>query len=379
MTSTGGLTTHEGPRIRQLDTLRAVAVLSVMVGHFSGAHLFYDLFGPWGVRLFFVLSGFLITQILLRERKRLGAGQLAWPRIRAFYVNRALRIVPPFYLLLLLAWLLDVAVVRETLPWHLAYLSNFYFAWRGDFDGAVSHFWSLAVEEQFYIFWPWLIVFSPGRHLGKIVLLTILIAPVFRFVATLTGIPSIVQWMLPLNSLDALGAGALLAMVREPSLGLGAMGRHLQLWSLAIGLPITVILLLADELQRAGLLRSPLAFGVPIVDLSEALWDTSVAACGLWLVGRATTGFTGPLRVALEWSPLVFLGRISYGMYLVHLFVPMLPLMPPPEGGVFMVFRVVLLTAITVAIASISWFILERPIAMLKRRLFDPVSIMDHG
>ena len=85
--------------------------------------------------------------------------------LRAFYIRRALRIFPAFYLTLALAWWADLPLVRESLAWHAAYLSNVYTFVRGEWPGAISHFWSLAVEEQFYLVWPWLIVFAPRRWL----------------------------------------------------------------------------------------------------------------------------------------------------------------------------------------------------------------------
>lgn len=141
-----------------LDGLRAFAVGLVIYSHWMPGHYQFKL--PWGsagVQLFFVLSGFLITGILLRCRTsvaRLSA-------LRAFYVRRILRIFPLFYCVLLLAYVLNIEPVRETVFWHLPYLSNFYFFSIGRWDGDISHFWSLAVEEQFYLFWPAIVMFVP--------------------------------------------------------------------------------------------------------------------------------------------------------------------------------------------------------------------------
>ena len=138
-----------GPKIPALDGMRAMAAWAVV-----GYHLqIPGFFGIQAVEFFFVLSGFLITWLLLAEEERHGTANL-----RAFYIRRSLRIFPPFYAY----WLVSIAVLLVThgpLPWGVMwaaffYVSNWYHAWRGVDGSAVSHCWSLGLEEQYYLLWP---------------------------------------------------------------------------------------------------------------------------------------------------------------------------------------------------------------------------------
>src|ERR1019366_1480642 len=130
-----------------------------------------------------VLSGFLITGILLESRQGAPGSPDRWFGIRQFYARRVLRIFPLFYMTLALMALVGVRPIRQTLLWHLTYLSNVYFFRQGGWQLAtsnISHFWSLAVEEQFYLVWPYLMIFLPVRRLRPVVLSLIVLAPVFR-------------------------------------------------------------------------------------------------------------------------------------------------------------------------------------------------------
>src|SRR4051812_4266975 len=147
-------------RLPSLDGLRALSILAVLFGHVAGTRGAYQplpfmgSLAILGVRVLFVLSGFLITFLLLKEQARTGAISL-----RAFYFRRMLRIFPVFY-----AFLLGVALLKTGgilhVPWvDLVTAGSFL----GDFrtaDWNVSHFWSLSTEEQFYFFWPALLVFA---------------------------------------------------------------------------------------------------------------------------------------------------------------------------------------------------------------------------
>ena len=172
-----------GPHSPQLDGLRAVAVAAVAYSHWLPDWQFGLPFGA-GVHLFFVLSGFLITRILLALRQAPDRGAA----IARFYARRALRLFPAFYLVLGLAWIADVPLVRDTWAWHAAYLSNVRIASEAQWLGHVSHFWSLAVEEQFYLLWPWLLLATPARWLGAIVGGAMLAGPLVRLVAAGQGL-----------------------------------------------------------------------------------------------------------------------------------------------------------------------------------------------
>src|SRR6266849_732607 len=158
----------------QLDGIRTLAVSAVFLQHFVGFQNLPGILGviPWGqlgVKLFFVLSGFLITGVLLRSRDAVEqAGVSNWFAARQFYVRRFLRIFPLYYFVIAICVLLNIPPVREILVWLLTYTLNIYASLRGQWgnlDLYVAHFWSLAVEEQFYIVWPWFLLFAPRKRL----------------------------------------------------------------------------------------------------------------------------------------------------------------------------------------------------------------------
>jgi len=158
----------------QLDGLRFLAIAGVMIQHNWRPGPMPWIFGrldyaETGVRLFFVLSGFLITGILLRGRAAATvAATSRLSTLRNFYVRRFLRIFPVYYATLLAVVLLDISPARQIWPWLVTYTTNIYIWHRVAWIGHLGHLWTLAVEEQFYIVWPWLVLFLPRRLLRPI-------------------------------------------------------------------------------------------------------------------------------------------------------------------------------------------------------------------
>ena len=345
---------------RQLDGLRALAVSGVMVHHFlPGLTGPLDL-GLIGVKLFFVLSGFLITGILLNGRGYVEEGRQTTARtLSQFYWRRFLRIFPLFYLCLLVMWLVGVADVREGFSWHLSYLSNFYFAQLGWWPSGTSHLWSLAVEEQFYLLWPALILFLPRHWILPALLSVIAVGPVFRYWGVIEGIGGTALYTLPFGSLDSLGLGALIAYLDR------TVSHHVAWRSLYTNLVLVIALPAIAGLMVIGLPRQFQAF-------EFALSDFLMSLVFAWLILGAKQGFQNPFGQLLAWSPLVYLGRISYGLYVYHLFMPVvIPDLPAwfgaesPNENPWMGF--IFYSGISVLVASLSWFLFEAPINRLKR------------
>lgn len=344
--------------VPQLDTLRAFAVFMVLIHHFPGPFPEGISYGAFGVQLFFVLSGYLITRILLVGRRQTGEdGRLAG--IRIFYIRRFLRIFPVFYFILFLTALLDIVPVRETFFWHFFYVSNFYFARLGDWHGSVSHFWTLAVEEQFYLVWPFVMFFTPAKLLPKMILAFILAGPVFRFLGAVSGMNEIALITLPLSNVDALGLGALLGYLSLTHERYVELGSRLARWGLWAGLPVYA---LDFFLRKAYLLRLPVLTGVAKTGLS------------LFFVGvifHVSRGVKGPVGRVLSFGPLVYMGRLSYGLYIYHNFTPILmhaiarsfgletPLPKMAEFGANLF--------VLAIVAMLSWHLFEKPVNDLKR------------
>ena len=133
-----------------LDIIRAVGVLSVLLSHWTPTgtivHLIFN--GKASITIFFVLSGYLISRLLFNEKIKETPIRKA---LRVFYVRRTFRIFPIYYLLLFFVW--GLSLTTSNIWPYILYFQNIQFAIDGSFDGINSHFWSLAVEEQFYLFW----------------------------------------------------------------------------------------------------------------------------------------------------------------------------------------------------------------------------------
>ncbi len=198
------------PRIAQLDPLRALAAFLVILQHYlPGFEIGHMPFGWIGVDLFFVISGYLITAILLKQKE---AHIDRLRIIKGFVIKRALRLFPAYYALILF-----FVVMRATTGlwswdpgqgiYYFTYTSNFLFFQEGFLSGHLNHLWSLAVEEQFYLVWPWFVLFVPRPWLSRLILLGLVFALVCK---------STWEWehirMLPTSHFDTLGGGALLAI-----------------------------------------------------------------------------------------------------------------------------------------------------------------------
>jgi peptidoglycan/LPS O-acetylase OafA/YrhL len=346
----------------QLDTLRALAVALVIVQHGTPGRYAFKWWFPWGgvgVRLFFVLSGFLITQILLTEKRCVEADprQLGYS-LRVFYVRRFLRIVPLFYLSLAVFAALDVPPVRQTIWWHVAYASNFYFVHHGDWHGHVSHLWSLAVEEQFYLFWPWVVLLTPRRWLLPLTAALFALAPLSRYWSMTQGLGEVAAVGLPTSCFDALLSGAAIAMLSEPGSSLGRWRRPFTRVALAIGLPLMVGLCVL----KGGRPSQPLVFVV--------WWDVGLSLFCCWLIDLFVRLQGVAARICAP-APLVLLGRISYGVYVLHNFVPYVVERALRSAGI--VWRaefpvpVLMGAAYTIVVATVVFLLWERPINRLKK------------
>jgi len=177
---------------------------------------FLSFFKPtvhWGsaVTLFFVVSGFLITGILLRCRDTINSTkQSAGFTLRRFYIRRFIRISPIYYLTLAVT-AIGFEQVRDVFFLHLTYTTNIMVLIRGEWEQTSSHFWTLSMEEQFYLIYPFIILLLPTKYLLRAILITIILAPLSRFIGYGLGLNSVQLTVLLLASLDALGCGALLA------------------------------------------------------------------------------------------------------------------------------------------------------------------------
>jgi peptidoglycan/LPS O-acetylase OafA/YrhL len=319
--------------------------------------------GLMGVNLFFVLSGFLITGILLDGRAGATGRGERWFVIRQFYTRRVLRIFPLFYLTLALLALANVRTVRHDFFWHFCYLSNVYFfrcgAWQWAWSN-LSHFWSLAVEEQFYLVWPYLVIFLPVRLLRPVLWGLIGLAPVYRVVMGIVFPQNQLPFVLTVGCLDALGIGALLAFAQRSTGNSLAVKRRLERGLLWTGLAAWLAF---KVMESCAIVPKPLLY----------LQQTFVDMIFGWVIVNAARGFSGWFGRLLQWSPIAYLGKISYGLYVFH----NLAVYGVVFGVWYLHFPEMCLKAewllrlelpiLTIAAAALSWHFFEKPLNDLKR------------
>ncbi|HVO33598.1 MAG TPA: acyltransferase [Elusimicrobiota bacterium] len=289
----------------QLDGLRALAAFLVLVHHYWPALGRWDpTGGRLGVDLFFVLSGYLITRSLRRAQNLHPEDRLAI--VGPFYRRRILRIVPVYYVTLVMTLLLPT----ERTPiffWHLSFLSNIGFIARGSFTGSSAQFWALAVEQQFYLFWPLALMLFPRRRQVAAGAGLVAAGVGFRILAGLSGWSHLTIDILTPGAFETLGAGACLAFWMERRESESDRCSAALVTALCTGAALLVVVAAAKG--------TSFGFWTELVgtELGRALILAFVVAQAAW-------GIPGWVGRALQSVVLRSLGFWSYGIYLSHNF-----------------------------------------------------------
>ncbi len=208
------MTTPATNRAIQLDGLRALAMLGICWDHWVPEAWNFGLPYEVGLYFFLVLSGYFITGSLLRTRDRqesTGAGW-RWRAWKDFQWRRGLRIMAPYYLALALALIFLAPKLWPHIHWYLLYLANIHIALLGEWPHGTSHFWSIAIQQQFYLFWPALVWLTPRRFLVTAMILFASIAPLSQYFDCLFMPPFIWPHKLSWGWFDFLGIGGLMAL-----------------------------------------------------------------------------------------------------------------------------------------------------------------------
>jgi peptidoglycan/LPS O-acetylase OafA/YrhL len=343
-----------------LDGLRAIAVLLVIFFHQELLPC-----GWIGVQIFFVLSGYLITGLLWRARDA-SLGRF----LLEFYGRRALRIFPIYYLLLALigaALLLGVEMdnVRPGLLPAATYTYNLWHASnRYGHSEVLSHFWSLCVEEQFYLLWPFLLFFCPKRRIRSVLLALALAGPLVRLLTVMV----LRQPGLPVDE-DEYAALYVLTSTHFDAFALGGLVRLFP-WNCR---PRVLLVVLAATL--AGGIAMKLLSGAPwrslgfVLGMSAGygyLWAYSALnlLSALLIDGLVRRRF---LPRVFDWPPLAYIGKISYGVYLFHypiqwLLKSLLPSAPSVQLGLHV--------PLTIGVAALSFHLCEVRLLALRDAWF---------
>ena len=348
--------------IPQFDGLRGVAILMVLIGH-SGflealPHLGGLEYTRFGVDLFFVLSGFLITGILLDAK---GSEHY----FRNFYARRALRICPLYYVILFLAFVVTPLLAPSTKPeagvWpaFVFYVQNIALLHRDTYPFGLGATWSLAVEEQFYLTWPLLVFLLKRRALALVSVSFVFVSLSLRLAGYYHDAPSGFIHQFTLSRLDAIALGSLAALwLRSPSCTLDRW-RTRAYQFLARGLAGVI-------LARILMHRNSSIVGYTFLGMTFA------GLLGVSLVSDARSSLLGR-SLSAGW--LRYIGKTSYGIYLLHyplflvwerLIASENFLLSNPLARNLVAFAGQMF--LTILAASISWRFFEKPILQLKKQ-----------
>ena len=334
-----------------------MAVLLVVLSHWSVDTWRFG--GTVGVTVFFVLSGYLITSILLAEHGATGAIGL-----RAFYARRALRLFPALAVVVVAIPFLQKATADPRLTYEYVWWALSAILYVGNFDraagetlGPLNHTWSLAVEEQFYLVWPLVLlaVLWWARRDARAVL---------RAVAALAGVALAWQvvaafvldfdrtyFALDTNAYALLIGCALAAWLRlAPRAGTGPV------WPTWVALAALVGMAAIPSIEYAGVDLRIAAHGAPLAALAAAALVVAAVGC--------------PGRGPLVWRPLTWFGTVSYGIYLWHQVL----LQATPWGMPVVGWKRPVAILLAIALAAASYYLLERPLLRIKRR-FERASV----
>jgi peptidoglycan/LPS O-acetylase OafA/YrhL len=376
--------------LRELDGLRFFAFFGVFLHHLVSTSQLFDksLTGePWahgfrkvavsgwvGVDLFFVLSAFLITELLLREQERFGDISVG-----SFWVRRIMRIWPLYYLTIVLGFLIlpmipaiglesGAGAVAANDLWSRHFLPFVLFAgnWSTVAYGyapspVVSPLWSVSVEEQFYLFWPLVIIFTPRVLMPRVLAVLLIATIVVRFILVVNGVAHPAIYANTLARLDPIVLGAGLAMAWRDGRIRAALIRWRALW-----LPLAVALFIFVLFGP-----NPLTYSI------HTVWQ--FLAIGLACTGLVLATVSGGLAQKItRLAVFVWLGRISYGLYVYHRLGISLSelattrLFPMAADGMSLValdvVRSVIALGLTIMIAAISYFGFERYFLRVKAR-----------
>ena len=362
-------------RYPALDGLRGIAILLVLIFHSLDIQLdaipnpfihAIAISGWSGVSLFFVLSGFLITGILLDAPKgRRGLGN--------FYARRALRILPLYYVTLLIFFYVIPRGPFPELAWHddrqllyWTFLQNWAIAARGSFLDApnLNHLWSLNIEEQFYLFWP-LLVFGLGRRRLLWLCGALIVGCLgLRVVLFLQDVPWVSIYIMTITRMDDLAVGAAIACLLRGPKGLAFMVPVARVVGSVCVLYVVHQMVTTGGFLLRGQWTTTLGFSVASLGFGSAL------------IGVLSARSDGIVVRALTTRVLTVFGKYSYALYVVHLPIVIFLMVPDGRnalwsGTMVYLWYVFLTIGLSFAVALLSWHVLEAPFLRLKTRFED--------
>jgi peptidoglycan/LPS O-acetylase OafA/YrhL len=346
-------------RIPSLDGLRAISISLVVVSHLISTKDFvvaqdivgkYPHFGALGVRIFFVISGFLITDLLIRELDSKNSIHLI-----KFYYRRMFRIFPPYYFFLcvvIILYLIDlISLARGDIIHALTYTINYH----RERSWNIAHGWSLSVEEQFYLLWPATLLLLGKRRGLWVATSLIILCPSIRL-GYYYFLPHLVRYEVDYRFetvADSIAIGCILAGIRE---WLTQQRIYHIILNSRLFILVPIAVLYANSLNE----RSRLALFCYV-----SVQNIGIAACIIWCV----TNHSGKIGKVLNSEPMVFIGMMSYSIYLwQQLFL---------DANSSLMMSHFPLNVVLIGVASLaSYYVVERPSLEVRQR-FEPRMFAD--
>jgi len=351
-------------RAIQLDGLRALAMLGICWDHWVPKAWNFNLPYEIGLYFFLVLTGYFITGSLLRTRDRAEAkaegGKWRWQAWKDFQWRRGLRIIAPYYLALAIAFVFLAPKLLPNLHWYLLYLTNIHIALIGEWPHGTSHFWSIAIQQQFYLFWPAVIWLTPRRFLPLAMILFAGMAPLSRYLEYLFMPPFVWPEKISWGVFDFFGIGGLMALLIHRGFPLSS-----RIWKIMM-LTCCGAYLVFEFGPRYGLPPNRIGpFYATIL---------SFGLCGV--IATASLGWRNIAGKFLETAFLQKVGLLSYGIYLYHNLAPimlgkLLPFLwmgPYSDSVPQIILRTACFAALTWAMTLASWRYLETPLNKLMAK-----------
>lgn len=352
---------------KNLDFLRFIAVFLVLAQHWLLQGFFLDI-GKIGVTVFFVLSGFLITGILLKSKQDIEDKKLSVKKaIANFYVRRSLRIFPIYFLLIGFLFVMNYEIVTSNFIWFLTYTSNIKTFIDQNWMASLGPLWTLAVEEQFYFIWPALIFFVQKKNTKKLLIICMLIGPLFRLCAMLLAIKFFDNVNLYVSSITLMPSNIDLFAIG------GVLAYNIRYKENIVSIP-----------RRFILLFSFLLF-IPVIYFKGSIFYHIffvwiIAIWSFFIISYLIKENNVVSNSIFQFKPFSFLGKISYGLYLYH-------------GPFFFIFAIISFAELKlfknqvlfadyhkfnqfiflknvsylILFATISWYTIEKPINKLKK------------
>ena len=340
---------------KQIDSFRFFAAFAVLVSHWLHFIPFIEnlKLGFLGVDFFFVISGFLISSQLYSLRESINSKQISLKKaISEFFIKRVFRIFPLYYAVLLISTLFNKGEIRDAFFFNLTYTTNFHFIDIQKWPSIFSQFWSLSVEEHFYLVWPLIVLIIKRRYILLTTIIVIVVAILFRFISFTNSQDFFKVYIHTLSCLDLFMYGAILGYFFK-----WKKNKFYDVFSNSIFKSTVITCLILSYV-------SLLMFQYDHLVYAWVFFRCVFGIVSTCFVGLLVVGFNGWRKCIFENNYLVRGGKISYAIYLVHNFVPGI-LLEIKKIGLPIILEFSIYLIVTIIISELLFRFIETPFRRL--------------